>query len=421
MPRQSSRSIFRSEVADHARQAWLGRIVLIRPLSFTVLAIASGSIALIVLAFIGFGEHTKKATVSGMLVPDTGLVRVFTPQPGVVVRRFVAEGDRVNRGEPLFVIADVRKGEERDALGAVVARRFVEREQAVSAQGRLLAATAETERRGLIARRDGLRIESAHLDREIQGITQRAALSRRGLDRMRELERKGFVSPSFADQRNEDVLDQEVRLESLRRAKSVMEREIKSVENDLALIDSRAATQAAALAGQRAALEQERIEREVAYRATVTASQSGTVSAMLAEQGQGVTPGLPLLSIVPEESKLEAHLFAPSRAIGFVRVGQDVLLRFPAFPFQKFGAQKAKIVAVSRSAQSATDMGFTPPDGSREPMYRIKVALDAQVISAYGRPVPLQAGMLVDADIHLDRRRIIEWVFEPLISLASRA
>ncbi len=96
------------------------------------------------------------------------------------------------------------------------------------------------------------------------------------------------------------------------------------------------------------------------------------------------------------------------------------MLRYLAYPHQKFGMHRANVVAVSRNPMAPADLGFTPPDGSREPLYRIKAVLDAQTISAYGRPEPLQAGMQVEADVQLDRRRLIEWIFEPLLGLAGR-
>ena len=144
------------------------------------------------------------------------------------------------------------------------------------------------------------------------------------------------------------------------------------------------------------------------------------MAALLVEPGQLVGSGANLLTLLPEGSPLEAHLFAPSRAIGFIRAGQDVLLRYPAFPYQKFGIHRARVVSVSRSAVSPAELGFTPPDGSREPLYRIKVALATQSVAAYGRAEPLQAGMQVEADVLLDRRHLIEWVFEPLFSLSGR-
>jgi len=98
-----------------------------------------------------------------------------------------------------------------------------------------------------------------------------------------------------------------------------------------------------------------------------------------------------------------------------------VLLRYVAYPHQKFGTYRARVQAISRNPLPAAELGFVPPDGSREPLYRIKAALDSQSVLAYGRAQPLRAGMQVEADVLLDRRRLVEWIFEPLLSLAGRA
>jgi membrane fusion protein len=134
-----------------------------------------------------------------------------------------------------------------------------------------------------------------------------------------------------------------------------------------------------------------------------------------------VTPGTALVAIIPADATLEAQLFLPSRSIGFVHRGEEVLLRYLAFPHQKFGMHRATIIAISRNPMLPGELGFTPADGTREPLYRAKAMLDAQAIAAYGRLEPLQAGMQFEADILLDRRRLIEWIFEPLLSLAGRA
>jgi len=150
------------------------------------------------------------------------------------------------------------------------------------------------------------------------------------------------------------------------------------------------------------------------------APAAGIVTTVLVEPGQMVTPGTPLATIIPAHSILEAHLYSPSRSIGFVRAGQEVLLRYLAYPHQKFGMYRASVTSVSRNPMTPAELGFTPPDGSREPVYRIRVALEGQAIRAYGRLEPLQPGMQLEADILLDRRRLIEWIFEPLLSLAGR-
>ena len=76
--------VFRSAALDAQKTKALGDIVLIRPISFAYLAAVSGLIALLVVAFFVWGAYTKRSTVSGQLIPDTGLVKVFVPQPGIV-------------------------------------------------------------------------------------------------------------------------------------------------------------------------------------------------------------------------------------------------------------------------------------------------------------------------------------------------
>ena len=55
-----------------------------------------------------------------------------------------------------------------------------------------------------------------------------------------------------------------------------------------------------------------------------------------------------------------------------------------------------------------------------EPLYLISVALESQSITAYGVDQPLQAGMLLEADVLQERRRLYEWVLEPLLSITGK-
>jgi membrane fusion protein len=48
------------------------------------------------------------------------------------------------------------------------------------------------------------------------------------------------------------------------------------------------------------------------------------------------------------------------------------------------------------------------------------VVLERQSVQAYGQAQPLAAGMQLEADVLLDRRRLIEWIFEPLLSVTGR-
>jgi membrane fusion protein len=95
-------------------------------------------------------------------------------------------------------------------------------------------------------------------------------------------------------------------------------------------------------------------------------------------------------------------------------------MRYQAFAYQKFGQQYGHITDISRSALSPGELAVLVGQSSRqaEPMYRVRVKLDSQNVLAYGKQQPVKPGMALNADILMDRRRLIEWVFEPLYGMA---
>ena len=60
------------------------------------------------------------------------------------------------------------------------------------------------------------------------------------------------------------------------------------------------------------------------------------------------------------------------------------------------------------------------PVATKEPFYRVTVKLAAQQVETAAMKFPLQAGMQLDADLSLERRRLIEWAIEPLQSVTKR-
>jgi membrane fusion protein len=76
------------------------------------------------------------------------------------------------------------------------------------------------------------------------------------------------------------------------------------------------------------------------------------------------------------------------------------------------------VLEVSRSATAASELTAMLGRTISEPLYRVLVRLEQQTVSAYGKPEALKPGMTVDADILLDRRRLIEWVLEPLYGVS---
>jgi membrane fusion protein len=413
-------ALFRSESEEARASAWLGRILLVRPLSFTVLTLAAIGVALALAALFVWGEYTRKARVAGVIAPRHGVTKVLAQQAGMVRDLFVHEGSIVEEDEVLLSLVDPRTGASLEGLGGSIERQLERRRLALSTQRQRALEALRFEQAAIHHRQAGLERELAQLDTEVELHSRRMELSRMVTDRWLRLEASGFISAAAADREREAAFEPESRLESARRSRLAVARELAAVRHEARAMNARGRSQVASIEAQVAALEQERAERDVQHRLAVVAPVAGTVAAMLAESGQMVVAGAPLATILPAGATLEAHLFAPSRSIGFVRVGQQVLLRYLAYPHQKFGSHLARVTAIAGSPLSPGELGFTPPDGTREPLYRIKVELAAQSVSAYGHEEPLHPGMQLEADLLLDRRRLVEWVFEPLLSLAGR-
>jgi membrane fusion protein len=102
-----------------------------------------------------------------------------------------------------------------------------------------------------------------------------------------------------------------------------------------------------------------------------------------------------------------------------------VLLRYHAYPYQKFGHHEGVVTNVSRAAVSPGELpsqlaGLTSLYGANEPVYRLTAGLASQTITAYGQPMPLQPGMQLEADVIIEKRRLIEWVLDPLFTLTGK-
>jgi len=61
------------------------------------------------------------------------------------------------------------------------------------------------------------------------------------------------------------------------------------------------------------------------------------------------------------------------------------------------------------------DSDVSIPIEIKEPFYKVTVALDRPDIDAYGESMPLQPGMLLKADIILERRSLMDWLLTPLL------
>jgi membrane fusion protein len=417
--------LFRSQVIAERQTQWLGTVLLTPRLSHRVFTLFAALTMAGVLTLLYRGDFTRKTRINGWLVPETGMVRVFAPRAGVIAALYVKEGQEVHKGEPLLALSGELQSSKLGATEEEITRRLAERRDSFSQEQRENEKLLKQQQEALADRLATLREEESQIGREIEVQRSRVDLAARAEARQQKIRSLGYVSEQQLQQTEESKLEQVAQLVALERNQTTTRRERLTLEEELKELPVRAKAQTAITQRNISSMEQELAEAEAQREIVVPAPKDGTVTAIQAEAGGHAGVSVPLLAIVPSDTLLEAHLYSPSRAVGFVRPGQRVLLRYQAYPYQKFGQYDGTVVSISRSAVSPGELpsqlaGLAAFYGTYEPVYRIEVHLASQTVTVYGKQLPLQAGMQLEADVALERRRLYEWILDPLYTITGK-
>ncbi|MGS5087805.1 HlyD family secretion protein [Hydrogenophaga sp. A37] len=418
-----SERLFRAEALASQRTQLLGEIVLTPKLSTLWMSLVAALLALAVIAFLMLGSHTRRVTVSGQLMPAGGLIRVYTPQAGVVLEKRVSDGQLVKKGALLYVLSSDRQGDGARELQADIALQVGERKGSLEQEIQRSQQVQADELANLQRRADTLRGESTAIAGQIEQQKTRLQIAEDTRKRYQSLADQDFIAREELIQKEIDLTEQRSRLRGLEREALGVQREASLVQQELLATRLRHANLVAQLEREVSSTDQQLTEVESRRRVLITAPEAGRATLVVAEVGQTVDSNQAMVTLVPASGELQARLYAPSSSIGFVQAGDAVLLRYQAFPYQKFGQHEGVVETVSTSAVSTAELTGLPATGLApgEPVFAIQVKLKASSIDANGQKRPLQAGMQLEADILQERRKLYEWMLEPLFSVTQRA
>lgn len=355
--------LFRQQALARQAQRLRGSLLLTQPLAHGVFTAFLAGLVAVALLFLVRHDYARKQSVSGTLVPDRGLIELRAPASGSLAAVHVAADAEVDAGTPLFTVGFEHTLGGAEAVAELLLDELRVQEAAAQQQLRELAALIVNER---------LLLELK------AGALQRAA----------NLRQRALLAPADYDAVYAQLLQQQNAL-------------------------GRLLLQQAQARAELAELQKQQLRTAAERATTVHAPVRGRIVGIRHAQGMSVAAQEPVVFMLPEASVLQAELWLPGAASGFVAAGQPVNLRFDAFPYQKFGVQRAYIAAVSGSA--------VLPQAGAPPLFRALATLERQHILAFGAAQPLRPGMAFSADIVVDRRSLFEWLLEPLFSIRGRA
>ena len=355
---------------------------------------------------------TIPETVSGhfVVVPVRGLDPLRSPRKGIARAVRGVEGQHVGRGETLFVIRSEPAGDRFADLRTL-------QEQLQSTETRETDTRRQYENQLLADREEErtLRDRLASLERTIAikqrqydlsaslAANYRQALATRAISTME------YSRPQLdADQLAADLEQAQEQREETRAAIDKLHHEMEV--HRIAALDQRRTLESQA---EDARIRIAPLTEQLGASANgssfaIEAPCAGTVVRLLVRAPAAVVgEGDSLGELACTGDRLRAELTLPQSGVSLVQSGQEVKLRYDAFPYQRFGVRYGVVRWVGPQRVVPGDSGG----------FRALIDLDTTSMLVSGRPQPLLPGMVGRADIIVGRRTLVSYAFEPIRQL----
>lgn len=128
----------------------------------------------------------------------------------------------------------------------------------------------------------------------------------------------------------------------------------------------------------------------------------------------------PLMMIMPAGASLIAEVLISSADIGYAKIGDEVILKVDAFPYQKHGSLKGRLITIGEDSftpGNAPAVGESSGPSLRQPtgvFHRARVAIVDTHLDHMPKGVRLLAGMTVAGEIKVGTRRVISYFLYPV-------
>ncbi|PCE28728.1 HlyD family secretion protein [Paraburkholderia acidicola] len=367
-------------------------------------------------------SYANTESVMGTLTPRSGLIGVAAP-PGWAVRNvFVNKDQQVRAGDKLMSVTRdtsfVTQTNNVQGMREALKRQRVEVDQQMDAAKLEYRSTIEQ-----INQQIGAFGQSrALIDRQIED--QKSIVSDDGerRDRVKQLLNEQVVTLEQYNQVNTQYLQASQAYQDLLLRKADLIKQVMKLRGDLETLQSKYDGSNAELKIKQEELNSKEFNIDESVNQVLYAPADGQIVRLDVVQGSVIDPpGTRVVEILPAKADgLIAELYIPSSKAGFVKPGQEVKLAYGSYPVEKFGTYRGKLLSISPVAFSARELNLPVDAGSPQTYFKSWVELSERTPVFEGKTLALKAGMTLRGDIVLEKRSLLEWLFEPLYRIRQR-
>lgn len=390
------------------------------------------ALALLLVVGMWFGTFSKQETMRGIVLGTKGGQRIVASVSGTVSGIWARQGDTVSSGQKLITIVPQQTAAGAQSLSESDLQALRQQKENATRQMAEIKALMERDERDLADFDASLETLSANLKAQERDIEAAVVEQQALVSKMQRYLKVGYAT------RDNVTLQEQARQDYSRKLAEVR---LQIAQLSTTALERRRAVQQGntASAGQLSELTRlvaelaARIERAKSAIATdIITVASGQVAAVTVREGSEVEVGDMVAAIGDPDAPIMIGMQAPSKTMGLLAIGQRVVLKYDAFPYKTFGVKYGRIVSIS--AQPTTlpredeqQLAIADPNAAKaadrappQSKYLIEVEPEDKSIMAYGVERPILIGSTLTADVIVERRRLIDWVLDPILAMRGR-
>ncbi len=397
----------------------------------------------VLLTWAFFAELDEVAVTMGEVVPQGKVKVVQHLEGGIVEELFVAEGDRVRKGDTLLQLDQASTGTNQQELQ-------VRMDSELLIRARLLAEAEGTQLvfpKDVVPRRPSL----VNAQRQAFEARKRELASKLSVMKeqvkQRELEIQELTARQKAAGRNFKLATERLKMSKSLLSEGLtakmehleLEAEVESLEGEVKSLVPAVPKARAAVAETRQRLKEGEIkfrreareelgrtEQEIAQlkelltratergsRAEIKSPIDGIVKNMRYNTIGGVVrPGEPIMEIVPtgENLVIESKLNPTDR--GYVTEGQKAVVKISTYDFARYGGLDGTVIRLAPD---------TTTDENGQPYFRVVVQTEKNYLGEAEGSLPIVPGMQATVDIHTGKKSVMDFLIKPILKLRHEA
>lgn len=413
--------MFRLEALNY--QKWKSSAVLFSRIPSWFIFLTSFVIILAFVIFIIFSSYTRREIAIGELVMQAHPVLISASKSGYISESYIQPNQEVKKGDPLFKIKLDRITDSGninlDTINALNTQ--------ISAIDKSIKALRKNKNDTVISINNQIK--------NIQKIIQYKKLYLTEIEKSMhdyELLIKRYEKLlSSGHSTNDEVNNQRSRYFQQKSIFNGLKQELIQLKSNILNLENEIETKKTDFDNkiinyeiQKSDLSIRVMEFQSVSEIIINSSINGKIESTNVTIGQMIKENDPLAQILPEnKGNYQLVMWVSNSAIPFIQKGDEVNIRYEAFPFEKFGQFKGKIKTISTLPATLQELSFYKnlPSNLEKgiPVYKIIVELDDQNVKYNQTTLYFMSGMKAETTLFLEKRKLYEWILFPMYKISK--